>query len=295
VRPLRVGIVSRTATYWPFYLAEHAGLFARHGLEIALVELGSTSAGVPALRDGWVDVAGTCPDAIVEAVGRGEDVRVGGGLADLPLGVLVAAPRIADLTGLRGARVAFTEARGSVSLFLRAALRARGLQPGDYEAVVRGTTPAQAEALRSGDVDAAMLTPPFDSRLVALGFRRLARVGTVLGRCAFTTLNVRRGWTAGAEWSRLGAALAEAGALLRAPEGRERAIAALAAATGFADDELDSAYRSLVVEDDAFATGVQLAPATLGNLLRLMREDGLDVPSDDPATYLDESAGPQLP
>ncbi len=168
-----------------------------------------------------MDVAATCPDAVVEAVGRGEAVRVGGGLADLPLGVLVAAPRIPDVPELRGARVAFTEARGSVSLFLRAALRARGLEPEDYETVVRGTTPAQAEALRRGDVDAAMLTPPFDMRLVA--------------------------------------------------------------------------YRSLVVEDDAFASGVQLTPATLGNLLRLMREDGLAVPSDEPATYLEGSARPQLP
>jgi len=241
-----------------------------------------------------VDVAATCPDAIVEAVGRGEPVSVGGGLADVPLGVLVSAPRFADVPALRGARIAFTEARGSVSLFLRAALRAHGLRPGDYEAVVRGTTPLQAEALRSGDVDAAMLTPPFDARLAALGFRRLARVGTVLGRCAFTTLNVRRGWTSTAEWSRFGAALAEAGELLRAPGFRTHAIAALAAATGFAPAELDDAYDALV-GGAAFAHGVELDPSTLGSLLRLMREDGLVVRSEDPATYLDTSARRQMP
>ncbi len=47
---MRVGIVSRTATYWPFYLAQRAGLLERAGFELTLVELGSTSAGLAALR-----------------------------------------------------------------------------------------------------------------------------------------------------------------------------------------------------------------------------------------------------
>lgn len=258
---------------------------------MTLVPLGRTSAGVPALRAGTVDVAATCPDAIVEAMGRGEPARVAGGLADLPLGSIVARPERHAVADLRGARVAVTEPRGSVSLFLRAALRAHGLATGDYQAVVVGTSPAQAEALERGSVDAAMLTAPFDTRLVARGFRRLARVGALLGPCAFTTLNVRRGWTSDPAWSRLLAALRDADAVLRAPASRDRAIAALRDATGLAGEELDDAYRACVADGAALARGGRLEPRTLARLLTLMREDGLAVPSDDPSAYLDDPRG----
>ena len=291
MRAVRLGIVSRTATYWPLYLAERAGLFARHGLAADLVELGSTSAGLAALREGAVDVAATCPDVVVEAVDRGEAVRVGGGLADLPLASLVARPAFTDVAGLRGARVAVTEPRGSVSLFLRAALRVRGLAPGDYEAVVHGTTPEQLDALERAEVDAAMLTSPHDARAEARGLRQLAHVGDVLGACAFTTLNVRAGWTDEPAWGALAAALNDAGALLHDRAARAEALAALGAGTGIAGPELDDAYRTCVVERRVFARGTRLDRGAIARLLALMREDGLSAASDATA-YVD---APRVP
>ncbi|HVR88385.1 MAG TPA: ABC transporter substrate-binding protein [Candidatus Limnocylindria bacterium] len=287
MRALRVGIVSRTATYWPLYLAEREGLFARQGLSVVLVDLGRTSAGLPALAAGAVDIAATCPDVVVEAADRGEPVRIGGGLADLPLSSLVARPVIPDVAALRGRRVAVTEPRGSVSLFLRAALRAAGLAPGDYLSVVSGTTPAQVAALERGEVDAAMLTAPHDARAVASGLRRLAHVGDLLGPCAFTTYNVRRGATADTSWAAFAAALEDAGALLREPGARAEAIAALGAGTGLAGTALDDAYASCVAERNVFARGTALDPGALARMLVFMRADGLSAASDDLEAYVD--------
>ena len=161
------------------------------------MELGSTAAGIDALTGGAVDIAATCPDALLVS---DAPVRIGGGIVDRPPTAIVAKHGIASIEALRGRRVGTTSAQGSVSLFLRAALRLHGLARGDYDEVVVGTTPAQAAALERGDIDAAMLTSPYYERLMTRGFTQVADVGAELGACAFTTLNVRAGWTATGEW-----------------------------------------------------------------------------------------------
>ena len=191
--PLKLGIVSRTATYEPFYILEAEG-------RVELVELGSTAAGVDALVAGLIEIAATCPDALIAS---DAPLRIGAGLVDRPPTSIVARAGIGAIADLRGRRVGTTAAHGSVSIFLHAVLRAHGLERGDYTEVVLGPTPAQAEALERGEIDAAMLTAPFDERLVAHGFRRIADVGGELGPCAFTTLNVRTGWTTEDGWRRL--------------------------------------------------------------------------------------------
>jgi ABC-type nitrate/sulfonate/bicarbonate transport system substrate-binding protein len=113
---VRIGVVSWTATYWPFYVGLSDGLFQAEGLQLELVLLGSTQAGVAALLDERVDVAATCPDAVIEASLNGAALRIGGGLVDAPASSLVTLPEVSKRTELRGRRIAVTEARGSVSI-----------------------------------------------------------------------------------------------------------------------------------------------------------------------------------
>lgn len=251
---MRVGIVSRTATYWPLYLMAHAGV-------VELVELGSTSAGVDALLGGRVDVAATCPDVLLA---NGAPLDIAAGLVDAPPTTIVARSGIVSVAGLRGRRVATTAERGSVSLFLRAALRARGLAPGEYAHVVCGPTPAQAEALARGVVDAAMLTWPFDADLVARGFVALVDVAATLGPCAFCTLNVRPGFTLLPAWAAFERDLRVAIARLADRRERPAALAALARATGVRSDAVPAALR--------FA--LDLPTAGLERLRSYLRDEG---------------------
>jgi len=247
--------VSRTVTYWPLYL------MARDVAPIELVLLGSTAAGVDALLAGRVDVAATCPDALIE---REAPLRIAGGLVDRPPATVVGRPGLGDVTDLRGLRVATTQARGSVSVYLRALVRSQGLGDGDYEQVVCGPTPEQAAALERGDVDAAMLTFPFDESLIRRGFVRLARVGDMLGGCAFTTLNVRLGFSATAGWRSFRAGLARAVDELIDPANVAGALALLAEETGV---PVDAPPR-----DIAYDTTVNIA--SVERLLAFMHADG---------------------
>ncbi len=288
---VRIGIVSWTATYWPFYIGLDASLFEQEGLAVRLITLGSTSAGIPALLGGDVDIAATCPDALIEAVADGADLRIAGGLVNRPVSSLLTAPSVASYADLRGRRVAVTEARGSVSILLRALLRQNGLEPSDYQQVVCSTTPAQAAALERGEVDAAMLTHPFETPLIARGFRQLAHVGEALGPCAFTTMNVRRGWTQQPIWPRLLRALDKADQMLRDRKQRTRVLQVLSGATGVPQDDLGETYALYVEAGQVLASGGRLDLRGLRRLLQLMREDGLRAgPPDQADLYLDAAA-----
>ncbi len=247
----------------------------RGGFAFTLVELGATSAGVAALLEGTVDVAATCPDALIRA---DAPLRIAAGLVDRPPASLISIAEVGEVAALRGRRVATTEPRGSVSLFLRALLRERGVR--DYEQVALGTSPAQAAALERREVDAAMLTFPFDARLTARGFRRLAHVGQALGPCAFTTLNVRAGWTATDEWRAFHGALADAIALLMGPAERGEAVAVLAEATGIS---VDAPPEGLVFDTRLDSRGLE-------RLLGFMREERLLSEAPSARTYFDAGA-----
>jgi NMT1/THI5 like len=281
---LRVGIVSWTATYWPYYVGLSEGVFRQAGLEVELVTLGTTAAGVAALLDERVDIAATCPDAVVEGATRGEPLRVAGGLIDRPVSSVVAIPEIETVGALRGRRVAVSDLRGSVSIVLRAFLRARGLARGDYDQVVIGTTPAQVAALEAGEVDAAMLTHPFEARLLAKGFRRLGGVADAVGACAFTTLNARAGFQLGAVQEALG----QVDAMLYDKGQRPRVQASLAAATRLPEAALQEAAQVYLDQGGVLARGGRLDPVGFTRLLDLMRADGLTVfPPGEERRYLE--------
>ena len=281
--------MSWTATYWPYYVGLSEGVFRRAALEVELVTLGTTAAGVQALLDERVDVAATCPDAVVEAATSGQPLRVAGGLVDRPVSSVVATPAVQTVQDLRGRRVAVTDRRGSVSIVLRAFLRLNGLGPDAYQQVVIGTTPAQVAALQAGEVEAAMLTHPFESRLLEQGFRRLGRVGDQVGACAFTTLNVRAGWSTRPEWSALVQALDQVDQILYDAGQRAGVLASLAGATRLPEAALAEAARLYLDQGGVLARAGRLDLVGFRRLLDLMRADGLAVAAEADRRVVDRT------
>ena len=288
---LTYGVVSWTATYWQHYVAQARGLYAAEGLDVGVVTTGSTGGNVAALEAGQVDVAGNCPDYVVAAVERGEPLAVVGGVVHRPVSAIVVQPDVASIAALRGRRVAVTELIGGVSSLLKAILRRHGLGPGDYELVIVGGTPAQAEALRRGTVDAAMLTHPFEARLVAEGYRLLGYTSAYWPEYAFTTLNVRRDWAERNADALLALlrATARAGHWLFEPANATAAQEILATATGLSTAEVADTYRLYVQEGGVLARDGEISEPGMRAVLEVMHEENLLAAIPAPERYLDHS------
>ncbi len=285
------GMVSPTATYWLHYIAQARGLYAAEGLTIENYPTGSTGGGVVALEAGRVDVASNCPDYVVAAVERGAALAIVGGVVHRPVSAIIAQPDVPDLAALRGRRVAVTEQIGGVSSLFKAILRRHGLGPGDYQLCIVGGTPAQAEALRQRAVDAAMLTHPFEARLVAEGFRLLGYTSDYWADYAFTTLNVRRDW-AEEQADALVALLratARAGRWLFEPAHAAEAQAILAQATGLTTAEVADTYRLYVEQGGVLAREGEISDAGIAAVLDVMREENLLAAAPAPDWYVDRT------
>jgi ABC-type nitrate/sulfonate/bicarbonate transport system substrate-binding protein len=86
---------------------------------------------------------------------------------------LVTRPEIKDTQRLKGKRMAVSTLFGSDQRAAEEILRSKGFNPSALTPVALGDAPVRAEALRSGIVEAASLSPPHDLVLKDQGFNVL--------------------------------------------------------------------------------------------------------------------------
>jgi ABC-type nitrate/sulfonate/bicarbonate transport system substrate-binding protein len=186
------------ASNLPVWAAQERGIFARHGLEVAL---SITPNSVDLARDlhaGRRQVALTAVDNVVTYVeGQGEaglpptDFFAFMGVDDAVLS-LMAAPDVATIAELGGRGPLAVDALTTGYAFvLKEMLRIAEL---DLPFARVGGHGARLEALLAGRTAATLLTTPPDLIAEARGFRRLARATEVIGPYAGVTGNASRAW-----------------------------------------------------------------------------------------------------
>lgn len=154
--PLTIGTNTWTG-YEPLYLARDLGL--HNGLPLRLVELGSTTQSMDALRTGRLAMAGLTLDEVLTLVQEGVPLKVVW-VVDISKGAdaLVARAGISGLAGLRGRKVG-VEQTAVGAYMLHAALEKAGLRSGDIT-VVPLPLDEHLSAWRDGEVDALVTFDP---------------------------------------------------------------------------------------------------------------------------------------
>lgn len=164
--------IMKTTDLAPFHLAMQEGFFKDEGLNVKFVDAPSGGESVNKLISGEVDISYSSytPFFLAESKGAG---KAKGGIkivADASSAgpnstMVVALPTssVKKVQDMAGKRVAVT-ATGTISdLLTMSTLKAKGV---DYKNIkwVKTPFPATAEALKSGNVDAAFVTEPFLSQ-----------------------------------------------------------------------------------------------------------------------------------
>jgi NitT/TauT family transport system substrate-binding protein len=160
---------AKTTHHLNLYVAREKGFFAKHGIEVEIVDVKDLAAARDLVVAGRADVYWACPTAVIAAIANGAPIRIIAQVKAPCTSVLVVPPDspIRDLADLKGRRVAgISPTCEAIISYTQAARDANS--PFVLEKLAGG--PAIA-ALEAKAVDAAILEEPQASIAELKGYR----------------------------------------------------------------------------------------------------------------------------
>ena len=181
-RPLeriRIGYPSRSVTFLSMLLAYDQGYYREQGLDAELTQM-RTNVGITALLNGEVDYTESIGTNIRSAL-QGAPIKTILVNTRAPVFTLIARPEYATPAQLRGRTVGVTNFGGSNDQVTRLIFKHYGLDPQrDVQLIPVGDAPVQYEALRIGQLDAAVISLPFPLLSRQEGYRLLVNAPDIV-------------------------------------------------------------------------------------------------------------------
>ena len=176
-RPLKKiygGVSTLSPTLWIPYIAKHAKLFEKNGLEVELVLLRGSGQTSQAMVAGSLFASSVALPAVMLADLNGADlVNVAHGIA-VQGSKLMVKPEIRKIEDLKGKKIGISSLGSAGDLLFGYVLRKYGIDTQrDVFWLAVGNTGERLQALLNGSVDAADLTYPADAQAERRGFRPL--------------------------------------------------------------------------------------------------------------------------
>lgn len=168
---VRISYSSRSNSVTPFYLGVQKGFFAEEGLDVELIQV-NPRLGATAVLNGDIDFTTTFGSTL-RGIVSGFPIKFVAVSVRKSEHFLVARPEIKELKDLKGKRLAVSTLFGTDQRAAEEMLRAKGFPIGFVKPIALGDAPVRAQALRSGIVEAAAVSSPFDLTLKAEGYRIL--------------------------------------------------------------------------------------------------------------------------
>ncbi|MGW1208802.1 ABC transporter substrate-binding protein [Streptomyces sp. NPDC002499] len=247
---IRIG-VGIDASYAPFFLADAKGLWAKHGVNVELVQFGQGSEGVNNLVAGQVQMSGNSDTTTISMLSQGPDLRSlmvyeqSGEYLKVVLG-----PKVKSAAKIR--RMAVSP--GLSELAATRFLESKGIDPKSVD-LITADPPEIPALMKKGDVDAYVLWEPWPTKGVEQGGRILENTGAY-------GVTYSQWLLAGADWlkansdaaTKVAKTLQEAAALTEsdpdaAAAATEKAVKVPAAQTLTAIKEIDFGTRDFTAED----------------------------------------------
>jgi NitT/TauT family transport system substrate-binding protein len=165
---------SATADFAPAFIAKDAGIFAKHGLDVTLTNLATTSLSPPALMADSLQIASSSPPLLLLANDGGMDLVAVAGVAAMdekhPRSSLLTRPgftatKAQDFIGKKIARPGINSA---IDLVLKKWLLDHGVQLNQVTLVETPFT-QMGDLMKAGQIDAAFELEPLRTRIIESG------------------------------------------------------------------------------------------------------------------------------
>lgn len=280
--------ISPIAIYWPSFVADANGLYAKHGVETSVTYVPNDANSLQQLVAGEFDIALSGFDNALRAAGKGADIRLIGATAlRVPTSAIAA---IKDPSELAGKTFTANAPEAFTNFVWKRWLKRNGVDPTSVDSVFIPTTPQRYAALKAGAVQVALLGSPFDFKAVEEGYIKLYDVALEAPEFGFIAMVASPKFLAEHPDAVRGylAAQAEAVEWLYDPANREAAAKILSERT-----KLEMKYALLswdyyFVELQAFNRGLEVPEEFISREIEALVEAG-SFSADDviPASYRD--------
>lgn len=273
-----LAVLAPSSLFWVHAAAEAQGFYAAAGLEVRELRAADSPALLQAVATGSTNAGAGLGDLALRAMDRGAPVVIAGALLSKAVLRLYGARGIASPAELAGKRVTAGAVRGGTANLLRYQLRQLGVDIGGLQMVSIPNSRDRIVAMANGQVQGALLSPPFD----ALAEREGAvLLGTHRDDYVQTPLVLHRPW---AEANRpvataLARAMRQGAAWLVDPTNRDGAVDVLARYTGIARDLCNESYAFIVADQRAVRADLAMSPEGLSNLYAIDAAVGGEPPN----------------
>ncbi len=154
------------------YIAQDAGLFRKHGLDVNLSYTAGAAQVIQTMMAGENQIATAGGSGVVDADFGGADLVAVAGMVNMPAFYIVVQPEIKSIQDLRGKAVGITRFGSSTDFTMRYILRKAGLDPDkDVPLLQLGGQPELAAAIETRRIFAAPMTPPALQKTLKAGAR----------------------------------------------------------------------------------------------------------------------------
>jgi ABC-type nitrate/sulfonate/bicarbonate transport system substrate-binding protein len=194
---IRIGIISTTFGYAPVFVAKEKGFFKREGLDPEIIVISRNEQIVQALISDSLQFGNVPPNLLAVLLQQGNrDIKLIAGSFNGTTYSLIALPKYKKMEDLKGGtRLAMSGITSASALMMKQMLKDHGvLYPRDYSLLSIGGSTPQFTALKSGQVDAALLAQPLSIMAVEQGLSNLGDAYKLMPDYQLSGIGVREGW-----------------------------------------------------------------------------------------------------
>lgn len=143
----------------PLYLGQDVGIFKKHGLNLEMIFIAGGSLSLQALIGKSLDLLMTGGPPVVNAYLQGAKIKIIGGATNLLPYMFVATGGIRSAEQLKGKRIGISRFGSNTDYVVRLALNQFALSPNEVQIIQVGGSQARLVAMRSGAIQATVLSP----------------------------------------------------------------------------------------------------------------------------------------
>lgn len=276
VKTLAIGDVAPIAPDWPSFVAKAKGFYEKENLNPQITYVGNVANTVQQMVGGSFGISVSTFDTAIRAIAKGADaVMIGGLVVKYPYSIM-SDGNIKSAADMKGKRVILPFQKDLLTFVWNQWITSQGVDTKAIDQVYDGATPNRYTSLVAHQVQAALLSQPFDFRAAADGYHKLLDIGAYGKDYGFLVILSKPSWLKehGDEARGYLKALSDAVDWLYDTKNQEEAVKILAANTHLSPEFAAQTYDYYIRELKPFSRKLEIPPGIVENTIRTLSEIG---------------------